>query len=170
MRTLNPRKGKYNAQVNKQEGNGRVEEKRETQKEEIERGRQRIADHQFNLSFWKNTGTNNQTACTLKIASEMNNSQQGFVKYKLCQINLIFFYEKVTDFVERRKREDVIYLDFNIAFVSHVALPLPLTSQGNQVWRQILQTSAKKGKKKQKKTQTQLQLTLIYNLTGKCTY
>lgn len=64
------------------------------------------------------------SASTLKITSEINNSQQGFVKYKFCQINLIFFYEKVTDFVERRKAEDVIYLDSNIAFDSHVALSL----------------------------------------------
>lgn len=41
MRTLNPRKGKYNAQVNKQEGNGGVEEKREIEKEEIEQEKDR---------------------------------------------------------------------------------------------------------------------------------
>lgn len=64
------------------------------------------------------------SASTLKITNEMNNSQQGFVKYKLCQINLIFFYEKGTDFLERRKAEDAIYLDSNVAFDSHAAFSL----------------------------------------------
>jgi len=60
----------------------------------------------------------------LKITSEMNNSQRGFVKNKLCQIILIFFYDKVTDLVDRRKVGDVIQLDSNVAFGSHVAFLL----------------------------------------------
>lgn len=62
MRTQNTRNGKYNAQFNKQEGPGGVEEKRETDKEEIEQEKDReLQTNQFNLSSWKNTGTNNQT-------------------------------------------------------------------------------------------------------------
>lgn len=160
MRTQSTRNGKYNAQFNKQEGRGGVAEKRETDKEEIEQEKDReLQTNQFNLSSWKNTRTNNQTVCK---HLEDNKCQQGFFKYKLCQINLIFFHEK--DFVERRKAEDVICLDSNIAFDSHAAFSL--TSQkirsGGKFYSVV--------PKKKKKGKPQLQLPLIYSLTEKCTY
>ncbi|CAM4578709.1 unnamed protein product [Lepidochelys olivacea] len=51
----------------------------------------------------------------------INNSQHGFVKNKLCQNNLIAFFDRVTNLVDRWEVVDVVYLDFSKAFdtVSH---------------------------------------------------
>ncbi|CAM5160171.1 unnamed protein product [Natator depressus] len=51
----------------------------------------------------------------------ISNSQHGFVKNKLCQTNLIAFFDRVTSLVDRGEEVDVVYLDFSKAFdtVSH---------------------------------------------------
>lgn len=42
----------------------------------------------------------------------MGSNQHGFVKSKLCQANLISFYDRVTGLVDKKDAIDVISLDF----------------------------------------------------------
>ncbi|CAM4591327.1 unnamed protein product [Lepidochelys kempii] len=42
--------------------------------------------------------------------------QHGFTKGRSCQTNLISFFEKVTDFLDKGNTVDLIYLDFSKAF------------------------------------------------------
>lgn len=48
----------------------------------------------------------------------VGSNQHGFVKSKLCQANLISFYDRVTGHVDKGKVIDVIYPDFSNAFDS----------------------------------------------------
>jgi len=43
-------------------------------------------------------------------------SQHGFIKEKLCLINLISFYSEMTGLMNERSVLDVAYLNFNKAF------------------------------------------------------
>ena len=46
----------------------------------------------------------------------INGSQRGFTKGRSCLTNLLEFFEKVTDAIDKGKRFDCIYLDFVNAF------------------------------------------------------
>lgn len=46
----------------------------------------------------------------------MGNNQRDFVINKLCQINLIVFFDRVVDFVCREEGIDIIYFDFREFF------------------------------------------------------
>lgn len=46
----------------------------------------------------------------------VGSDQHGFVKSKLCQVNLISVYDRVTGHVDKGKVIDVIYPDFSNAF------------------------------------------------------
>jgi hypothetical protein len=48
----------------------------------------------------------------------VGSNQHGFVKSKLCQVNLISFYDRVTGLVDKGKVIDAIYPDFSNAFES----------------------------------------------------
>ena len=48
----------------------------------------------------------------------VGSNQHGFVKSKLCQANLISFYDRVTGHVDKGKVIDVIYPDSSNAFDS----------------------------------------------------
>uniref|UniRef100_K7EZJ1 Reverse transcriptase domain-containing protein n=1 Tax=Pelodiscus sinensis TaxID=13735 RepID=K7EZJ1_PELSI len=51
----------------------------------------------------------------------IGSSQQGFVKNKSCQTNLIAFFDRITSLVEKGEAVDVVYVDFSKALdtVSH---------------------------------------------------
>ena len=59
-------------------------------------------------------------------------SQHGFCKGKSCQTNLLTFFDKVTQEIDRNCEVDVIYLDFAKAFdkVPHYRLGIKLKSLG----------------------------------------
>ena len=52
----------------------------------------------------------------LNILKLINLSQHGFTKGRLCLTNLLEFFEKVTDVIDKGKPFDCIYLDFAKAF------------------------------------------------------
>ncbi|CAM5111507.1 unnamed protein product [Natator depressus] len=58
--------------------------------------------------------------------------QHGFPKGGLCQTNLSYFFEKVTDFLDKGNAVDLIYLDFSKAFdtVPHGELSVKLEKMG----------------------------------------
>lgn len=62
----------------------------------------------------------------------IKNSQHEFVKNKLCQTNLISFFDKVTGLVDNREVGDVMYLDLTEAFdtVQHDILISKLEKYG----------------------------------------
>lgn len=62
----------------------------------------------------------------------IKNSQHGFVKNKLCQTNLISFFDRVTGLVDNREVGDVMYLDLSEAFdtVQHDILISKLEKYG----------------------------------------
>ncbi|KAK4825952.1 hypothetical protein QYF61_003470 [Mycteria americana] len=63
-------------------------------------------------------------------------SQHGFTKGKLCLINLITFYDKVTSSVDVGHTVDIVYLGFSMAFdtVSHSLLLEKLMCYGLDKW------------------------------------
>lgn len=62
----------------------------------------------------------------------IKNSQHEFVKNKLCQTNLISFFDRVTGLVDNREVGDVMYLDLSEAFdtVQHDILISKLEKYG----------------------------------------
>ena len=67
------------------------------------------------------------------------NSQHGFRKGRSCQTNLIEFYDKVTEWMDKGDSVDVLFLDFKKAFdkVDHSRLMVKLAAAGVQgnLWR-----------------------------------
>lgn len=56
-------------------------------------------------------------------------SQHRFVKNKLCQPNLISFFDRLNGFVDKGEAADVIYLDFSRVFAT-VLQDIPLNKLG----------------------------------------
>ncbi|CAM4564916.1 unnamed protein product [Lepidochelys kempii] len=52
----------------------------------------------------------------IEVNGNWDKIQHGFTKDRLCQTNLISFFEKVTDFLDKGNAVDLIYLDFSKAF------------------------------------------------------
>lgn len=52
----------------------------------------------------------------LKDKKVFGRSQHGFSKGKLCQTNLIAFYDETSGSVEKDRKVDIAYFDFNQAF------------------------------------------------------
>ncbi|CAM5112852.1 unnamed protein product [Eretmochelys imbricata] len=52
----------------------------------------------------------------IEVNGKWDTIQHGFTKGRSCQTNLISFFEKVTDFVDKGNTVDLIYLDFSKAF------------------------------------------------------
>lgn len=46
----------------------------------------------------------------------IESSQHGFIKEKLCLINLMYFYNEMTGSMNERSALDVVYLNFNKTF------------------------------------------------------
>ena len=46
----------------------------------------------------------------------LNKSQNGFLRNKSCQINLVSFFKRVTSLVDAGNAVDIVYLDFSKAF------------------------------------------------------
>ena len=68
----------------------------------------------------------------LNIFKLKNGSKHGFTKGKSCLTNLLEFFEKVTDALDKGKPFDCIYLDFAKAFdnVPHFRLIKKLKTHG----------------------------------------
>lgn len=63
------------------------------------KGVRELQTHQLTFNFLRNPGTNNQTIYKhVREDKEIRDSQHGFVKNTLCQINLICFHGRVTGF------------------------------------------------------------------------
>ncbi|CAM5100391.1 unnamed protein product [Eretmochelys imbricata] len=52
----------------------------------------------------------------IEVNGKWDKIQHGFTKGRSCQTNLISFFEKVTDFLNKGNTVDLIYLDFSKAF------------------------------------------------------
>uniref|UniRef100_A0A8C3PDM1 Reverse transcriptase domain-containing protein n=1 Tax=Chrysemys picta bellii TaxID=8478 RepID=A0A8C3PDM1_CHRPI len=68
----------------------------------------------------------------LEVNGNCNKLQHGFTKGRSCQTNLISFFEKVTDFLDKGNAVDLIYLDFSKAFdtIPHEELLVKLEKMG----------------------------------------
>ncbi|CAM5168924.1 unnamed protein product [Eretmochelys imbricata] len=68
----------------------------------------------------------------IEVNGKWDKIQHGFIKGRLCQTNLISFFEKVTDFLDKGNAVDLIYLDFSKAFdtVPHGELLVKLDKMG----------------------------------------
>ena len=68
----------------------------------------------------------------MNIFKLINGSQHGFTKGRSCLTNLLEFFEKVTDAIDKGKPFDCIYLDFAKAFdkVPHCRLIQKLKVHG----------------------------------------
>ena len=68
----------------------------------------------------------------LNIFKFTNGNQHRFTKGRSCLTNLLEFFEKVTDTIDKGKPFDCIYLDFAKAFdkIPHVRLIKELTAHG----------------------------------------
>ncbi|CAM4416902.1 unnamed protein product [Lepidochelys kempii] len=68
----------------------------------------------------------------IEVNGNWDKIQHGFTKCRSCQTNLISFFEKVTDFLDKGNAVDLIYLDFRKAFdtVPHGELLAKLEKMG----------------------------------------
>ncbi|CAM4380368.1 unnamed protein product [Caretta caretta] len=68
----------------------------------------------------------------IKANGKWDKIQHGFTKGRSCQTNLISFFEKVTDFLDKGNAVDLIYLDFSKVFdtVPHGELLVKLEKMG----------------------------------------
>ncbi|CAM4667170.1 unnamed protein product [Lepidochelys kempii] len=68
----------------------------------------------------------------IEVNGKWNKIQHGFTKGRSCQTNLISFFEKVTDFLDKGNAVDLTYLDFRKAFdtVPHGELLVNLEKMG----------------------------------------
>ena len=63
----------------------------------------------------------------------LNSSQHGFLKARSCLINMLYFLEEITKWIDDGSPEDIIYLDFQKAFekVPHQRVLLKLKAHDN---------------------------------------
>ncbi|CAM4553252.1 unnamed protein product [Caretta caretta] len=68
----------------------------------------------------------------IEVNGKWDKIQHGFTKGRWCQTNLISFFEKVTDFLDKGNAVDLIYLNFSKAFdtVPHGELLVKLEKMG----------------------------------------
>ena len=62
----------------------------------------------------------------------LDSSQHGFLKARLCLINVLCFFEEITKWIDEGSPVDIIYLDFQKAFdrMPHQRLLLKLKVHG----------------------------------------